>query len=410
MTSLRDRAVGLDRTDSLRRFRDLFVVDDDLIYLDGNSLGRPPRAAAEAVNAAMAKGWAKELVMGWDHWLDLGVETGDQLAPLIGASSGEVVVGDQTSVNLYKLAMAALAASGRNRILTDAGNFPSDLYILDSVARHHGGELIVVDEDPSPGTLASHLDDSIGLVALTHVSYRSGAMHDGAEVTREVHSVGALMLWDLSHSVGAVPVDLDGWNADMAVGCTYKYLNGGPGAPGFLFVAADLHTKLHQPITGWFGHIDQFSFATDFVPSDSIRRFLVGTPPILSLTAAQTGIDVSARAGIAALRAKGTSLTELFLEAVSEWAASFDVNIVTPLDPQRRGSHVSLRHAAGFQISKALRDVGVVVDFRSPDLVRFGFAALYTSHMEVVAAAEALHTTLSDGSWQKYPSDRSGVT
>lgn len=410
MTSLRDRAAELDRTDPLRRFRDLFVIDDEQVYLDGNSLGRPPRATAAAVNSAITKGWASELVMAWDHWLDLGVETGDRLAPLIGASSGEVAVGDQTSVNLYKLAMAALAASGRNRVLTDAGNFPSDLYILDSVARHHGGELVVIDEDPSPEEVASHLDDSIGLVAMTHVSYRSGAMHDGAAVTKAVRSAGALMLWDLAHSVGAVPVDLNGWNADLAVGCTYKYLNGGPGAPGFLYVASDLQTRLRQPITGWFGHADQFSFAADFVPSDSIRRFLVGTPPILSLTAARTGIDVSASAGIAALRSKGTSLTGLFIEAVSEWAADCDVDIVTPIDPQRRGSHVALRHSAGFQISQALRDAQVIVDFRAPDLVRFGFSALYTSHAEAVTAAETLRTILSDGSWPDYPDLRSGVT
>ena len=410
MTSLRERAADLDRTDPLGHYRDLFVIDDDLIYLDGNSLGRPPRAAAEAVTNALTQGWATELVMGWDHWLDLGTETGDLLAPLIGASPGEVVVGDQTSVNLYKLAMAALAASDRKRILTDAGNFPSDLYILDSVARHHGGELIVIDEDPSPTTMASHLDDSIGLVAMTHVSYRSGAMHDGAEVTQAVHAAGALMLWDLAHSVGAVPVALDAWGADLAVGCTYKYLNGGPGAPGFLFVATALQAELHQPITGWFGHEDQFSFAGDFVPSDSIRRFLVGTPPILSLTAAKAGIDVSVTAGIGALRRKGTSLTELFLEAVGEWAPSFDMDIVTPLDPDQRGSHISLRHAAGFQISQALRAQGVIVDFRAPDLVRFGFAPLYTSHVEVAAAADALHATLRDGTWQEYPRHRFGVT
>lgn len=410
MTSLRERAADLDRTDPLGRFRDLFVIDDELIYLDGNSLGRPPRAAAEAVTNALNEGWATELVLGWDHWLDLGAETGDLLAPLIGAAPGEVIVGDQTSVNLYKLAMAALSASDRKRILTDAGNFPSDLYILDSVARHHGGELMVIDEDPSPSALADHLDDSIGLVALTHVSYRSGAMHDGAEVTRAVHAAGALMLWDLAHSVGAVPVDLDAWGADLAVGCTYKYLNGGPGAPGFLFVAAALQSELHQPITGWFGHEDQFSFATEFVPADSIRRFLVGTPPILSLTAATAGIEISAEAGVAELHRKATSLTGLFLEAVSEWAASFDLDVVTPLDPQHRGSHVSLRHAAGFQISKALRAQGVIVDFRSPDLIRFGFAPLYTTHADVVAAAEALHTTLHQESWRDYPSLRSGVT
>ena len=410
MTSLRDRAAKLDRLDRLRPYRDQFVIDDDLVYLDGNSLGRTPRAAVEAVATAVTDEWAGELVMGWDRWLDLGIEVGDQIAPLIGAGPGEVAVGDQTSVNLYKLAMAALEHTDRRRILTDAGNFPSDLYILDSVAAHHGGELIVIDHDPSPEVLEHHVDGTIGLVALTHVSYRSGVMHDGATVSRLARSAGALMLWDLAHSVGAVEVDLTHWGADMAVGCTYKYLNGGPGAPGFLYVAPDLQEQLRQPITGWFGHADQFAFAPDFTPSSSIRRFLVGTPPILSLTAAREGVALTSSAGIEAIRAKGTALTSLFIDAVSQWGPDHGLDIATPLEPERRGAHVSLRHANGYQISKALRDAGVIVDFRAPDLIRFGFAALYTSHADAVLAAEVLRTVLVGGTWRDYPDLRSGVT
>ena len=409
MTSLRDRAAELDRTDPLRGYRELFVIDDELVYLDGNSLGRPPRSAIRSIHTA-ADEWSAELVSGWDHWLDLGLEVGDLLAPLIGAAEGEVAIGDQTSVNLYKLAMAALDGSGRNRILTDAGNFPSDLYILASVAHHHGGELVVIDEDPTPVEVRAHLDESIALVAMTHVSYRSGAMHDGATITEAAHAAGALMLWDLAHSAGAVPVDVNGWGADLAVGCTYKYLNGGPGAPGFLFVASDLQPELRQPITGWFGHADQFSFTTDFVPSNSIRKFLVGTPPIVSLRAAQAGIELTAMAGIAALREKGSTLTGIFIDAVSTWAADADVDIVTPVNPQRRGSHVAIRHAAGFQISQALRHGGIVVDFRAPDLIRFGFAALYSTHLEAAAASEALRTIIESGTWRDYPAMRTGVT
>lgn len=410
MTSLRDRAAELDRSDPLGIYRDLFVTDDELVYLDGNSLGRAPRAAAAAVDDAVRDGWARELVMGWDHWLDLGVEVGELLAPLIGAAPGQVALGDQTSVNLYKLATAALEHSESKRILTDEGNFPSDLYVLDSVARHNGGELVVIEEDPSIETLKGHLDRSIGLVSMTHVSYRSGAMHDGAAVTDVVHSAGALMLWDLAHSAGSVPVELDDWGADLAVGCTYKYLNGGPGAPGFLYVSSPLQTDLIQPITGWFAHADQFAFANEFVPSESIRRFLVGTPPILSLTAAKEGIAISSKAGIDALRTKGSSLTSIFIEAVSEWAPDLDVHIATPTDPQRRGAHVSVRHAHGFQISQALRQSGIIVDFRAPDLIRFGFAALYTSHTDAIVAADTLRTILELDSWRTYPELRSGVT
>ena len=406
---LSERAIQLDALDPLSRFRDRFVIKDALIYLDGNSLGRLPKETALRIQEVVETEWAEQLVLGWDTWLDSGTRIGDLLAPLIGAAAGEVAIADQTSVNLFKLASAALASSGRKSILTDSGNFPSDRYILGSVAEAAGGTLVVVPEDPTPVDLDVFLDETIGVVSLSHVSYRSGSMADGAAVTDLVHRHGAMMLWDLAHSVGAVPVDLADWNADLAVGCTYKYLNSGPGAPGFLYVRRDLQTQLDQPITGWFGHADQFGFARDWSPAHDIRRFLVGTPPIISMKGVEVGVSLTAEAGIEAIRAKSVELSSLFIDAL-EPTLRHGVDIITPTDPNLRGSHVTIRHAAGFQVASALRQRGVIPDFRSPDLIRFGFAPLYTTHEETLEAAAVLTDILRTGSYEQFPKNRSGVT
>ncbi len=407
--SLHERAQHLDSTDPLAHFRERFVIEDEYIYLDGNSLGRPPRETASHMLEVVESEWADQLVLGWESWLDAGSRIGDRLATLIGAQSGEVAVADQTSVNLYKLAFAALTSSGRTNILTDSGNFPSDRYILGSVAEAAGGKLVIVPEDPTPRVLEEQLDDTIGLVSLSHVSYRSGAMADGTRVTELVHDHGALMLWDLAHSVGSVPVDLTGWGADLAVGCTYKYLNAGPGAPGFLYVRKDLQTELRQPITGWFGHADQFGFAAEWEPADDIRRFLVGTPPIISMMGVEVGVNLTAEAGIEALREKSITMTSLFIEALQP-LASLGVTIVTPPDPTQRGSHVTIRHENGFQIASALRERSVIPDFRAPNLVRFGFAPLYSTYTEATQAADILQDILSSKSYESFPPTRSGVT
>jgi kynureninase len=407
---LPERAVRLDAADPLAGYREHFVIDDDLIYLDGNSLGRPPKAAITDVDAILRDEWARDLVRGWDRWLDLGTRLGDRLAGLIGARKGEVAICDQTSVNLFKLATAALDTADRPNILTDAGNFPSDRYVLSTVARRAGGRLVVLDEDPGPDDVAARLDPSVGLVALSHVSYRSGALLDGEGISQVAGANGSFMLWDLAHSAGAVPVDLDVWGADMAVGCTYKYLNGGPGSPGFLHVREGLHADVRQPITGWFGHEDQFGFHAEFKPADDISRFLVGTPPILSMTAVAAGIDIATDAGIPAIRAKSTSLSSLFIEAVDALDPSHGLEVATPRAPERRGSHVSLRHPEGLAIARALREEGVVPDFREPDLIRFGFAPLYTSHIEVVDAVAVLDTVLASGSYRDGDRSRRGVT
>ena len=409
MADLRRRAAELDADDPLAGFRERFAIDDDLVYLDGNSLGRPPRAAIERIASVAGGEWPTELVMGWDHWLDIGLEIGDRLAPLIGAEAGEAVVCDQTSVNLYKAASALLSIAGSPDILTDGGNFPSDRYVLEAIATAHGGRLVVAPEDPSLDELGA-LMDGVGVVSLSHVSYRSGRMYDGASVTALAHDAGALMLWDLAHSAGAVPIELGSWGADAAVGCTYKYLNAGPGAPGYLWVPKRLQTAMRQPIAGWYSHDAMFAFDVDYRPSDSIRRFQVGTPPVISMVAVDEGIAVTAEAGMDAIRAKSISLSELFIEAADTMLADTDIHVASPRASAERGSHVTLRHDKGYQLSSALRGAGVITDFRAPDLVRYGFAPLYNTHSQVVAAVERTAAIIDDGAYRSLPDPTGEVT
>jgi kynureninase len=407
--SLAKRAADLDAADPLAAFRERFVIEDHFIYLDGNSLGRLPAATPGRITEAVRGSWAHDLVLGWEHWLTMGTRLGDELAPLIGARRGEVAVCDQTSVNLYKLAAAGLGASGRVNVVTDVGNFPSDRYVLGSIAARAGGRLILAPEDPTVADLSGIIDDSVGLVSLSHVSYRSGTMVDGAAITRLVHDRGAVMLWDLAHSTGSVPVYLSDWEADLAVGCTYKYLNAGPGAPGFLYVRGDLQETLEQPITGWFGHKDQFGFTETWEAADDIRRFLVGTPPVVSMVGVDVGVGLTAEAGIDALRTKSIELTSMFIDAVAPFE-DHGIEIVTPLDASRRGSHVTVKHRHGLQIASTLRARGVIPDFRAPDLIRFGFAPLYTTFAETDRAALILGEILDTRSYESFPNTRGGVT
>jgi kynureninase len=348
-----------------------------------------------AVRRVVEEEWATDLVRGWDRWLDLGLRVGDTLAPLIGASAGEVALCDQTGVNLFKLVSAAMDATGRSDIVTDAGNFPSDRYILDAIAAARGGRLRLIEEDPDAPQVEAALDDRVGVVALTHVSYRSGAILDMAGITSVVEAAGALPVWDLAHSAGSVPVDLSASGVVLAAGCTYKYLNGGPGAPAFLYVSRALQSSLRQPISGWFGHLDQFAFSPTFDPAPDIRRFLVGTPPILAMVAAAEGIALTAGVGIGPIREKS-------VDPVAE--------IASPRDPRRRGSHVTVRHARGWQISQALRRRGVIIDFRAPDLIRFGFAPLYNSYRDVWRAADTLRDVVRSGEYAAFPHERGTVT
>jgi kynureninase len=406
----------LDETDPLADFRERFVIpEEDLVYLDGNSLGRLSFRAAGAVMETLTRQWGVGLVRSWHDWLGLPAEVGNGLAPLIGARPGEVILGDQTSVNLYKLAWAALARSDRRVVASDDSNFPSDRYVLDAVAKALGGSYRELSVDPVEGPTvddyAAALDDGVGLISLSHVAFRSGAIADMRAITDLAHAHGALVLWDLSHSAGAIPVELNATGVDLAVGCTYKHLNGGPGSPAFLYVREDLQRELEQPIPGWFGHDDMFAFEDAYRPAPDIRRFTIGTPPIPSLRLAQAGIALVAEAGIDAIRAKSALLTELILHGHALRLEPLGFELASPRDPARRGGHVALRHPDGYRITQALLARGVVPDFRAPDVVRLGVAPLYNRFEEVWRGIETLEHVISSGEQERFEGPtKGGVT
>jgi kynureninase len=407
LDSLRREARERDREDPLAHCRDEFVVEDDgLLYLDGNSLGRLPKRAEALVSNVVREGWGSRLVRGWNEgWADAPRRVGDKLGRLLGAGPGEVLVSDSTSVNLFKLAVAAMKArEGRTAIVTDDLNFPSDLYVLDGVARLLGGGRrvsVVAARDGiyvDPADLAATIGPDTALVSLSHVGYKSGFLHDMKAVTGIAHDAGALVLWDVSHSAGVVPIDLETSGADLAVGCTYKYLNGGPGAPAFLYVRRALQSVLENPITGWFGRAAPFSFATDFTPAAGAERFLVGTPPILSLAAAEAGIDLALEVGVEATRAKSVAMGELLVKAWEDLLEPVGATLRSPREAARRGSHLALGHPRALAADRALiAEMRVIPDFRPPDVIRFGFAPLYTRYAEIVEGAERLRRVLDEG-------------
>jgi kynureninase len=407
------RAAALDAADPLARFRDRFVFGDPaLVYLDGNSLGRLPVATRDRLRGAVDE-WGERLVGGWRSWLDLATEAGDLIGTeLLGTDPGEVVLADSTSVNLYKLAVAALdARPDRRVIVTDDDNFPTDRYVLQGLAAARGLELRLLRADPdlgvSVGAVRAALDRQTALVCLSHVAYRSGARADLVAITAAAHEVGALTLWDLCHSVGAVPVPLHEAGADLAVGCTYKYLNAGPGAPAFLYVRADLRTALRQPIWGWFGQRDQFAMGAAYAPVDGVERFCSGTPPVLGGYAVLEGARLAAEAGIAA---KAAGLTESAIELADGWLTPHGFAVATPREPDRRGAHVTLRHPGAWQVCQALTAAGVVGDFRAPDRLRLGFAPLYTRYADVVEGFVRLRTIMESEAWQGFPAALGRVT
>ena len=415
MTHLtRAYAEGLDAADPLASYRDRFVLDPALIYLDGNSLGRLPASTAERLRRAVEQEWGAGLIRSWADWVSLSTEVGDLIGTgILGARPGEVMVSDSTTVNLYKLAAAALdARPGRRVIVTDDDNFPTDLYVLQGLARRHDLELRIVRTDVDTGldldALRAAVDADVALVSLSHVAYRSGALVDLAAVDRIAHDAGALTLWDLSHSAGSVPVPLA--TADLAVGCTYKYLNGGPGAPAFLYVRADLQAELRQPIWGWFGQADQFAMGAGYDPVPGIERFAVGTPPVLATYAVQEGARIVAEAGIGPLRAKGMAMTSYLIDLADAVLAPLGFTVASPRDAERRGSHVSLHHPQAWQVCRALLDRDVVPDFRTPDRLRLGPAPLYTRFTDVWDGVDAIRAIVTAGEHEKYPAERGRVT
>jgi kynureninase len=410
----------LDGGDPLARFRDAFVVDDPgLIYLDGNSLGRLPRASVRRVAEVIEEEWGRRLIRGWgEGWFTAGERIGGKLAGALGAGRDEVMICDSTSVDLFKLVLAALRARpGRHVVVTDALNFPSDLYVvqgaIDLLGRGH--RLVVVPSDDgltvSESALAGAIDDDTALVTLSHTAFKSAFVHDLGRVTALAHAAGALVLWDLCHSVGAMPLDLGGAGADLAVGCTYKYLCGGPGAPAFLYVRRDLQERLVNPIWGWFGQRDQFDLAVEYTPGPAIQRFLVGTPPILSTCAVEVGVDLVLEAGLDRIRAKSVAQTEYLIALWEGWLAPLGFTLNSPREAARRGSHVSLGHPEGLRIDRALiEEMRVLPDFRYPDNLRFGLAPLSTTFVEIHEAMARLRRVVEDRLYAKYPVERPPIT
>jgi kynureninase len=384
------------------------VTEPDLLYLDGNSLGRLTHRARRHLLQVIDDEWAGGLVRSWEAWIDLPVQVGDALAKhLLGAEPGEVVVGDATTVNLYKAASAAIAARpGARAVVTDDDNFPTDRYVLEGLAAQHGLEYREVHSDPVDGpdadTIAAALEGA-ALLSLSHVAYGSGALADMAGLTALAHAHGALVLWDLSHSVGSVPVQLAATGADLAVGCTYKYVNAWPGAPAFTYVRRDLQGELRQPIWGWFGQRDQFAMGPGYQPVDGIGPWLTGSPAVLGLAGVDAGVALLADAGIERLRAKGMALTSLIVDLTDAWLTPLGFRLASPPAPERRGSHVALAHPDAWRISQARIDVaGVVPDFRAPDRIRLGPAPIATRFVDVWDALDRLRRLVESGAHERH--------
>jgi kynureninase len=410
-------AQALDSADQLASFRDRFVQQDrDLIYLDGNSLGPLPVRTQARIAEVVDQDWGVGLVRSWDKWIHLPRQSGEMVAEhLVGAAAGQVLVCDSVTVNLYKLAWAALdAQAGRDVIITDDDNFPTDRYVLEGIAAQRGCELRLIHTDPDDGVseqaLAEALDERTALVCLSHVAYRSGALADMTRLTGLIHESGALALWDLSHAVGAVPVELDAAGADLAVGCTYKYVNAGPGAPGLLYVRESLQPRLRQPIWGWFSQRDQFEMGPRYDPASGIDAFLTGTPNIIGSVAVEEGARLLGEAGMPQLRAKSVELTTYLIALADEWLVPLGFAIASPRDAARRGAHVALRHDDAWQICQALIREGVIGDYRTPDRVRLGPVPIYTNFTEVWTALDRLRDIAATKSYADLPAEPPRVT
>jgi kynureninase len=402
----------LDRLDPLRAVRDQFEIPAGIIYLDGNSLGALARPVAERVRAVLTREWGHALIGAWVSagWIDLPRRVGAKVAPLVGAAPDEVVAADSTSVNLFKCILAAAGLNRpRSRIVTERGEFPTDVYVAEGVEQATDGRLRHRLCEPS--ALAASIDEDTAAVVLSHVHYRSAQVRDMAALTARAHAAGALTIWDLSHSAGAIRVDLNAAGADFAVGCGYKYLNGGPGAPAFLFAARRHHAAMRSPLTGWLGHAAPFAFEDGYRPAAGIGRFICGTPGVLAMSALEASIDLLRGLDIAAVERKGRELGQLFIALVERRCAGFGMVLASPRDPAERGCHVALRHPHGYAIMRALIERGVTGDFREPDVLRFGFAPLYLRYRDVAEAVEILRDVLSSGTWRlAHYAERQSVT
>ena len=398
----RETCQSFDGQDPLAHFRDEFSLPDGVIYLDGNSLGALPRATVTRLNQVALEEWGSGLIRSWNtaDWIRAPRRIGDKIGRLIGAEPGEVIVADSTSVNLFKLLAGALRLQPeRHFVLTESANFPTDLYVAQGLIELLGGNhaLRVVPRRQLTGAI----DGSVGVVMLTHVDYGTGEIHEMRRLTDAAHKYGALVLWDLSHSAGALPIDLNGSDVDLAIGCGYKYLNGGPGAPAYLFVATRLQDQLGNPISGWMGHASPFAFQPEYQPAAGIARQLAGTPPVLSMMALEVAVDMWLRVDQREARQKSMALGDLFIRLVDETCRDLGIEVASPREAALRGSQVSLRHQEAYRVMRALIDRGVIGDFRTPDLMRFGFASLYTRYVDVFDAVHCLREVLATRAWQR---------
>ena len=401
MSRALDEVAALDAGDPLRAFRDAFALRDGLLYLDGNSLGAQPRAAAAKMAATVTQEWGEGLITSWlgAEWVSAPRRIGDKIASLIGARPGEVIACDSTSVNIFKALTAALSLQGdRSVILSERTNFPTDVYMMQGVEAFSGGRVRSVTADPA--AIVDQLDENVAALLLTQVHYKSGRVRDMAEVTRRAQAKGVLVIWDLSHSAGAIEVDLNGANADFAVGCGYKYLNGGPGAPAYIFVA-ERHQQARPVLSGWFGHARPFAFEEDYAPASGIERFLCGTPSVLGLTALECGVDLFLRADMREIRRKSLRLGQLFIERMEARCAEFGFELISPREPDLRGSQIAYAHPQGYEIMQALKARDVIGDFRAPDVLRFGLTPLYLRYADVVDAVERLRDVCVTRAWDR---------
>lgn len=405
--SLEHELKELDLADPLALLRSEFALPEGVVYLDGNSLGARPKAALARATQMIEQEWGEGLIRSWNtaEWSTLSTRLGDKLAGLIGAGRGEVAITDTTTVNLFKVLSAGLRiqaqrAPQRKVILSELHNFPADLYVVEGLVDllQQGYELQLIE---TPDDLAKQLNDQVALVLLTHVNFKSGHMYDMAATTELIHQQGALALWDLAHSAGAVPVDLTAAKADYAIGCTYKYLNGGPGSPAYVWVSPALCDQVWQPLSGWWGHARQFAMEPHYAPASGITRYLCGTQPLVSLGMVECGLDIFAKTDMQALRRKSLALTDLFIRLVEERCKDHPLTLVTPREHAQRGSHVSFEHPQGYAVVQALIARGVIGDYREPRIMRFGFTPLYTSFQDVGTAVQALLEVLDNQTWRE---------
>jgi kynureninase len=419
----REYALELDKNDPLAHFKSQFVVGDpEMCYLDGNSLGRLPKATVTAINDFMTKEWGPEVVTGWSHWVDEAQPTGDLLgAAALGAAAGQVLVCDTTSVNFYQLCLAAIhARPGRKTIITDAANFPTDRYILDGIAKQFGLNLVIIDnEDPAiakheritTDVLAPYLNDDVAMVTLEVIQYRSGARTDLKSITDQVRAIGALVVWDASHAVGAIELNLDANGVDLCVGCTYKYGNSGPGAPAWLYVSKRVQSELQVPIQGWFAQDAQFEMGPVFERSQTIRGFQIASPSLMGIRCVQTAFSMIKEAGIAAIAHKAAVGTQMMIELYDAWLAPLGIELNTSRDASERGGHISLVHPDAAQICVAMRTISnVIPDYRTPNSIRLAISPLPTSYVEIWDGFERMRDLVASGRYKEVKEGGSRVT